>query len=403
MPNGLQLARASPRTYRNQREHDPIEHRPGARDRLARGSDPGRHPVSRTRTCPCYEDLRHAGQVRIARIHPRRPEARARQVHRLARGRCAWHARRVSDAPSRTCNERESRWNRSTASGPADLSLTGRCQGDGLTPIDGLGAASGAAGAVPRSGARCATTSRSCSPARRRRECVRSLSGLVDAVLRDVAPRGIEGERLRRHVLQLERGNPSCRRPRRHRHARRAVGQAAATLGAREGETLEQVLRQARRRLARRRRGAGLLRRHAGPSRHACLAGRAASKARRFQAEREPSRAAALGHPARRVQPLAGGTAAAKPQGIDRRRRTRTRSISPCMSRIVAKGAPSDELPAARRERLVRALGVLESQPFFAAPALASRRGGPSSGSRSTTAPPRRGHSASACRSSPNW
>ena len=36
-------------------------------------------------------------------------------------------------------------------------------------------------------------------------EFVRSLSGLVDAVLKDVAPRGIEGERLRRHALQLER------------------------------------------------------------------------------------------------------------------------------------------------------------------------------------------------------
>ena len=71
---------------------------------------------------------------------------------------------------------------------------------------------------------------------------VRSLSGLVDAMLKDVAPRGIEGERLRRHALQLEH------------EIRRAVDegatgslgelweQAAARLGAREGETLEQVL-----------------------------------------------------------------------------------------------------------------------------------------------------------------
>jgi hypothetical protein len=34
---------------------------------------------------------------------------------------------------------------------------------------------------------------------------VRSLSGVIDEVLREVAPRGIEGERLRKHVLRLER------------------------------------------------------------------------------------------------------------------------------------------------------------------------------------------------------
>jgi len=73
-------------------------------------------------------------------------------------------------------------------------------------------------------------------------EFVRSLSSLVDTVLQDVAPRGIEGERLRRHALQLER------------EIRRTVDEgatgtlaemwdaAAARLGAREGETLEQVL-----------------------------------------------------------------------------------------------------------------------------------------------------------------
>ena len=31
-----------------------------------------------------------------------------------------------------------------------------------------------------------------------------TLSSLVDRLLQDVAPRGIEGERLRRHALQLE-------------------------------------------------------------------------------------------------------------------------------------------------------------------------------------------------------
>ena len=110
---------------------------------------------------------------------------------------------------------------------------------------------------------------------------VRSLSGLVDAVLKDVAPRGIDGERLRRHALQLER------------EIRRAVDDgargtlaelwdaAAARLGARDGETLEQVLTHARRRAAGRGRGARLHARHAGAADHARLAGRAARQGAR--------------------------------------------------------------------------------------------------------------------------
>src|SRR4030095_2136464 len=34
---------------------------------------------------------------------------------------------------------------------------------------------------------------------------LRALSGIVDDLLLEVAPRGIEGEKLRRHVLRLER------------------------------------------------------------------------------------------------------------------------------------------------------------------------------------------------------
>ena len=34
---------------------------------------------------------------------------------------------------------------------------------------------------------------------------IRSLSSIVDEVLQEVAPRGIDGERLRKHVLRLER------------------------------------------------------------------------------------------------------------------------------------------------------------------------------------------------------
>ena len=34
---------------------------------------------------------------------------------------------------------------------------------------------------------------------------LRSLSSVVDEVLQEIAPRGLEGERLRKHVLRLER------------------------------------------------------------------------------------------------------------------------------------------------------------------------------------------------------
>ena len=47
------------------------------------------------------------------------------------------------------------------------------------------------------------------------------------------------------------------------------------------------------------------------------------------------------------------------------------------MSRLVARGAPKDELPAARRRRIEEALGVLRTQPFYSDPRLADRPDAP--------------------------
>jgi ferredoxin len=196
-------------------------------------------------------------------------------------------------------------------------------------------------------------------------EFVRSLSGLVDEVLKDLAPRGIEGERLRRHALQLER------------EIRQAVAEgatgtlaeqwdsAAARLGAREGETLEQVLR------------------HAGgalpadgevlgctpemPARLITQAWQAAQRAKARQFRLDLSRLvhklsdilrAAYSHSqiGRQPQSLKAAVGAPHQDQFD----------FDALSRIVGKGAPRDELPAARHGRLVRTLGVLESQRFFA-------------------------------------
>jgi hypothetical protein len=198
-------------------------------------------------------------------------------------------------------------------------------------------------------------------------EFVHSLSSLVDAVLKDVAPRGIEGERLRRHALQLER------------EIRRAVdageggtltelwAMAAGKLGAREGETLEQVLSHA----------GGALQTDGEvlgcsqdmPARLIAHAWQAAqhAKARRFHAELSrlvlklsDILRAAFSHSQASRQPehLKSSVGGPHQEQFD----------FAALSRIVGKGVPRDELPPARHGRLVHTLGVLESQRFFAPP-----------------------------------
>ena len=196
---------------------------------------------------------------------------------------------------------------------------------------------------------------------------MQSLTSLVDEVLKDVAPRGIEGERLRRHALQLE-----CA-------IRRAVDQgasgtlaelwdqAAAELGAREGETLEKVLSHA----------GGALRAEGEllgctpdmPVRLITHAWRAAQreKARLFHADLarlvlklSDILRAAFSHSqaGRQPQSLRASLGGPHQDAFDFN----------LLSQIVGKGVPRDELPADRRARLVHSLGVLESQRFFAAP-----------------------------------
>jgi hypothetical protein len=198
-------------------------------------------------------------------------------------------------------------------------------------------------------------------------EFVHSLSGLVDAVLKDVAPRGIEGERVRRHGLQLER------------EIRRAVdagasgtlaelwAMAAAKLGAREGETLEQVLSHAGGAL--RTEGEVLGCSQDMPARLITRAWQAAqhAKARRFHADLSrlvlklsDILRAAFSHSqaSRQPQHLKESIGGPHQDQFD----------FAALSRIVGKGVPRDELPPARHGRLVHTLGVLESQRFFAPP-----------------------------------
>ena len=77
---------------------------------------------------------------------------------------------------------------------------------------------------------------------RDRAEFVRPLSSLVDALLKDVAPRGVEGERCA--AMRCSSNARSAARSTQGAGGTLAElwDAAAAGLGAREGETLEQVL-----------------------------------------------------------------------------------------------------------------------------------------------------------------
>jgi hypothetical protein len=245
--------------------------------------------------------------------------------------------------------------------------LTGRRQGDGLTAIEGLDLRPALLApyrdlSALRHDFPLVLDDRIGGP-----EFVRSLSSVVDAVLKDVAPRGIDGERLRRHGLQLER------------EIRRAVDAgaggpltelwaiAAAQLGAREGETLEQVLGHAGGAL--RTEGEVLGCTHDMPARlitHAWHAARHA-KARRFHADLSrlvlklsDILRAAFSHSQASRQPHHLKESVGGPH--------QDQFDFVALSRIVGKGVPRDELPPARHGRLVHTLSVLESQRFFAPP-----------------------------------
>ena len=245
--------------------------------------------------------------------------------------------------------------------------LTGKCQGDGVVSIAGLGLIPALLApyreldglrhdfpVVLQEGAS--------GP-----EFVRSLSSLIDTMLKDVAPRGIEGERLRRHALQLEREI----RTDVAQGARGSLSElwelAAARLGAREGETLEQVLRHAGGAVSAEGEVVGCTQQMpASLITHAWQAARRA-KARRFQADLSrlvlklsDILRAARSHSQAGRQPasLKAAIGGSHQDAFD----------FDMLSRVVGKGAPRDELPAARRARLERTLGVLESQRFYAAP-----------------------------------
>jgi hypothetical protein len=243
--------------------------------------------------------------------------------------------------------------------------LTGRRQGDGLKAIDGLDLRPALLAPYRDLAALRHDFPLVLDQRIGGHEFVRSLSGVVDGVLKDVAPRGIEGERLRRHALQLER------------EIRRAVddgasgtlddlwAMAAAKLGASEGETFEQVLSHTGGAL--RTEGEVVGCSHDMPARLITHAWHAAhhAKARHFHADLSrlvlklsDILRAAFAHSQASRQPHHLKESVGGPH--------QDQFDFAALSRIVGKGVPRDELPPARHGRLVHVLGVLESQRFFA-------------------------------------
>jgi hypothetical protein len=251
----------------------------------------------------------------------------------------------------------------------ATFHLSGRRSGAGLAPIDGLDLRPALLAPYRRLAELRHDFPIVLADEGEGADVVRSLSDLVDAVLKEVAPRGVEGERLRRHALQLER------------QIRGAVAdggggtlaalwdEAAARLGANESDTLEQVLRHAGTALPCDGEILGCTR--AMPARLVTHAWRAARRAKARQFHLETSRLvlklsdilrAAFSHSqaGRQPQSLKASVGGPHQDAFD----------FEALARILGKGAPMDELPPARRQRLVHALGVLESQRFFLAPEL---------------------------------
>ena len=182
--------------------------------------------------------------------------------------------------------------------------------------------------------------------------CVRSLTALVDDMLRDGAPRGAEGERVRRDVLRAEREIRKLVAEGAHGvlsdlwvRAAPDVADAAAGLDV-DGEVADCDHELTRRVVG-----------HAWDSVQR-------QKARRFHADvdrlvqalSDILRAAFIhSEPGRRPESLQAAFGSLHHDQFD----------FETMSRLLGRGAPRDELPPDRRERIEWALEVLRRQRFF--------------------------------------
>jgi hypothetical protein len=189
-----------------------------------------------------------------------------------------------------------------------------------------------------------------------------SLTSVVDAVLQVIAPRGVEGERVRRYVLRLEREIRGLVADGAHGILTDLWDQAASAVGgdedaariaasARASLKVDGELADCDHELP------GRLVEHAWRSVQREKAARFhAQVGRLVQALSDILRAAfihsAAGH---RPESLQAAFGDAHHDQFDFEK----------MSRMLGKGAPKDELPVDRRERIESALGTLQRQRFY--------------------------------------
>jgi hypothetical protein len=196
---------------------------------------------------------------------------------------------------------------------------------------------------------------------------VRSLSGIVDEALLEVAPRGIEGERLRKHALALER----------EIRARVAAGDtalleelwtaAAERVSAVDEENAEEVLRYTAAALKLDGEVVGCdvvmpakFLAHLWEAAHAAKAHAFRQAVDTLVVRLSDILRAAFIHSAAGQQPgaLRASVGSAHQHMFD----------FDAMSRLVGRRAPKDELSPARRRRIEDALAVLRGQRFFTDP-----------------------------------
>ena len=196
---------------------------------------------------------------------------------------------------------------------------------------------------------------------------VHSLSGVVTTLLSELAPRGIDGERLRKHVLRLERELRALVAAGEQGTLSELWARAAERVSAGADETVARVLAQAGDSLPMD--GELVDCDPALPERVVKQAWRhtQAQKGREFRAlvdtlirKLSDIRRAAFARSAAGQQPaaLAAAIGSGHADVFD----------FSVMSKLVTRSAPKDELPPARRRRIEWALAVLGAQPFYADP-----------------------------------
>jgi len=207
---------------------------------------------------------------------------------------------------------------------------------------------------------------------------LRSLSSVVDEVLQEIAPQGIDGERLRKHVLRLERevrvllaGGAAGR-------LTELWAEAAPRLAAPGDPSAEGVLKHIAEKLqldgdvvdCDRAMPARVLAHVWGGAQQRKAAAFRTTVDRLVIKLSDILRAAFIHSQAgQRPDALRASLGGTHRDAFD----------FSVMSRLVARNVPKDELPPARRRRIEDALAVLKSQPFFPDPRLAERPGAPAS------------------------